>query len=143
MKARQFAYLPHPRFPGGMPCLDLNLSHQERIVSVSALVDSGAALNILPFDIGLELGLVWETQTFPINLEGTLTGTHAYAVILYAELTTFPVIELAFAWVNKPRPEIRVLLGQVNFFQEFNMYFYGHQQTFEITPRPGRLSANL
>ncbi len=135
MNAQRFAYTPHPRFPGGMPCVDLHLSSQEKILSVFALVDSGAALNVLPFDIGLELGFVWESQTFPLNLEGTLTGTHGYAVLLHAELAPFPPIELAFAWVNRPRPEVRMLLGQVNFFQEFNVYFYGHQQAFEIVPR--------
>lgn len=135
MNVQRFTYTPHPRFPGGMPSVDLHLSYQKRMLSVSALVDSGAALNILPFDIGIELGLVWKSQTFPLNLEGTLTGTQAYAVLLHAELAPFPSVELAFAWVNRPRPEVRMLFGQVNFFQEFNVYFYGHQHAFEVVPR--------
>ncbi len=135
MNARRFKYTPHPRFPGGMPCVDIHLSHGEESIPVSALVDSGAALNILPFDIGLKLGLTWEAQTFPLTLEGALADTHAHAVLLRAELAPFPSVEMAFAWVNKPRPEVPVLLGQVNFFQEFNVFFYGHQQSFEVVPR--------
>ncbi len=111
MNTRRFEYTPHPRFPGGMPCVDIHLSHRGKSVSVSALVDSGAALNVLPFDAGLELGLEWETQTYPLNLEGILSGAHAHAVLLHTELAPFPSVELAFAWVDKPRPEISVLLG--------------------------------
>lgn len=44
-------------------------------------------------------------------------------------------LALGFAWVNKPIADIRILLGQVNFFQEFNVCFYGHHQVFDITPR--------
>ncbi len=135
MNARKFKYTRHPRFPGGMPRIEIHLSHGEELISVSALVDSGAAVNILPFDIGLKLGLTWETQTFPLNLEGTLANTQAHAVLLRAELDPFPSVEMAFAWANKPSPEIPMLLGQVNFFQEFNVFFYGHQQAFEIIHR--------
>ncbi len=135
MNARKFKYTRHPRFPGGMPRIEIHLSHGEELISVSALVDSGAALNVLPFDAGLELGLEWKTQTYPLNLEGILSGAHAHAVLLHTELAPFPSVELAFAWVDKPRPEISVLLGQVNFFQEFNVFFFGHQGVFEVVPR--------
>ena len=51
--------MPIPSFPGGMPFIDIQLTHNSRQSSVSALVDSGSALNILPFDVGLELGFNW------------------------------------------------------------------------------------
>ena len=128
----RFAYTPFPQFPVGMPLVDIHLSHGSQQLTVPALVDSGAALNILPFDIGTELGFVWAEQTFAIDLGGVLSGTQAYAVLLSAQIADLPSTRLAFAWVNKSSNEIRMLLGQVNFFQEFDIHFYGSHQQFEI-----------
>ena len=98
----------------------------------SALVDSGASLNILPFDVGIDLGLVWEDQTFSIDLGGILADSKAYGVMLQAQIADSQPTQLAFAWVNRPSSEMRVLLGQVNFFQNFDVHFYGNQQLFDI-----------
>ena len=132
---QRFSYTPNPQFPVGMPLIDIQLTNGSNNLIASALVDSGAALNILSFDTGIELGLVWEDQTFPIDLGGVLTGSQAYAVLLEAQITNMQPIQLAFAWVNRPSPEVRTLLGQVNFFQEFDIHFYGNQQFFDVEPK--------
>lgn len=132
---QRYFYTPHPQFPVGMPLVDIRLSKGLFRISASALVDSGAALNILPFDLGIQLELDWEQQTFPLDLGGTLTGTQAYAVLLRAELTPLPPTDLAFAWVSRTTRDVRLLLGQVNFFQKFDVHFYGQQQIFEIDLR--------
>lgn len=116
----------------GMPILDIKLDYGSREIVTSALVDSGASLNILPFDIGIELGLVWEQQTYPIQLGGVLQQSKAFAVLLDAHIGNLPTRQLAFAWVNRPSSTIRTLLGQVNFFQEFDVHFYGSKQAFSI-----------
>ncbi len=41
-----------------MPYLPIRLIHNQQEVLVSALVDSGATLNVLPYDIGQQLGAV-------------------------------------------------------------------------------------
>ena len=135
MRTKRFKYTPIPSFSGDMPFIDIQLTHNNRQSSVSALVDSGSALNILPFDVGLKLGFNWETQTFPLDIGGALKGIQAYAVLVKGKLVPFPSLDLAFAWVSKPSADVPVLLGQVNFFQGFNVFFYGHQQAFEIVPR--------
>ena len=119
----------------GMPLVDLKLSKGAKGLTVSALVDSGASLNILPLDVGLELGLVWDEQNYVIDLGGVLKGTQAYGVVLEAQIGDSTPTHLAFAWVNRPSSQIRTLLGQVNFFQEYDVYFYGSEQAFEIKPR--------
>lgn len=78
----RYTYTPHPQFPVGMPLIELHFANAAYRTTASALVDSGAALNILPFEIGMELGLKWEQQTFPLDLGGTLSGAQAYAVLL-------------------------------------------------------------
>ena len=135
MKVQQFSYTPIPSFPGGMPFITIQLKNKIHRCSVSALIDSGSALNILPFDVGLDLGFNWEKQIFPLDVAGMLKGTQAFAVLAETEIASFPAVDLAFAWIKRPSKEIPVILGQVNFFQEFNIYFYGHRQTFDIAPR--------
>ncbi|MEZ4736934.1 MAG: hypothetical protein R3E79_58385 [Caldilineaceae bacterium] len=132
---QRFSYTPHPQFPVGMPLIEIKLAHASYRVVATALVDSGAALNILPFDLGLQLGLDWKRQNFPLDLGGTLAGAQAYAVLLKVALAPFPPVDLAFAWVSRPAHEVRLLLGQVNFFQVFDVHFYGAQQMFEIDLR--------
>ena len=53
MTAKPFQYTPIPPFAGGMPLIDVTLVHADQRIQISALVDSGAALNLLPYDIGL------------------------------------------------------------------------------------------
>jgi hypothetical protein len=57
MNGRRFSYTTHPQFPIGMPLINIRLLHQTTAITVPAIVDSGAALNILPYDIGLSLNL--------------------------------------------------------------------------------------
>jgi hypothetical protein len=42
-----------------MPRIEIRLRHDQRHVDTSGLVDSGATVNILPFSVGEQLGLVW------------------------------------------------------------------------------------
>lgn len=137
MSNQRFSYTPHSQFAVGIPLVTIQLSHNSTITTVSAVVDSGVALNILPYDVGVALNLNWDNQTYPLNLGGILTGTQAYAVLLQAKIEPFASLKLAFAWIDKPSTEVHVLLGQVNFFQEFDVHFYGHQKAFEIALKTG------
>jgi len=137
MSNQCFSYTPHSQFPVGIPLVSIQLAHNATTITVPAVVDSGSALNILPHDIGLSLNLNWNNQTYPLDLDGILTGTQAYAILLQAKIEPFPLLKLAFAWINKPSTEVHVLLGQVNFFQEFDVHFYGYQKVFEIALKTG------
>ncbi|MCP4397420.1 MAG: hypothetical protein GY801_09010 [bacterium] len=58
MRTQHFPYTPMPPFSGGMPVIDVCLAHNENLCVVPALVDSGAAMNLLPFECGEQLGFV-------------------------------------------------------------------------------------
>ncbi|QTA85705.1 hypothetical protein [Desulfonema magnum] len=58
-----------------MPFIEIALYHGGHKITVPALVDSGAAMSVLPYDTGLELGLVWEEQTVPVDVGGVLKDT--------------------------------------------------------------------
>ena len=56
-----------------MPYLPLQLTNGSQSIEVMALLDTGASVNVLPYDMGLQLGAVWEEQTVAIPLSGNLS----------------------------------------------------------------------
>ncbi len=74
-----------PHLRGELPLIEIALYYGGNEITVPALVDSGAAMSVLPYDTGLELGLIWEEQTVPVNVGGVLKDTSAYGVLLRGE----------------------------------------------------------
>ena len=120
--------------PGGLPFIEISLASSSHNIMRSALVDSGSTINILPYEDGLDLGLSWKEQRVLLKDEGFLKGMPVYAVLITAQFSTFSPVQLAFAWTRKSRDEIRLILGQTNFFQHFKVNFEGREGTFSITP---------
>jgi hypothetical protein len=118
---------------GLQPRLPLILTHQEQSVTVVGLLDTGAMVNVLPYNVGVDLGAVWEQQTTALRLTGNLAQFDARALLVSATVGQFAPVRLVFAWTQAPR--VPVLLGQVNFFMEFDVCFYRSQLAFEIRPK--------
>jgi hypothetical protein len=117
-----------------MPYLPLTLTNGNKSLEVMALLDTGASVNVLPYQIGLELGAVWEQQTLELTLSGNLGNNQARGLVLSGQIANFTPILLAFAWTQSPNAP--VILGHLNFFAEFNVCFYRHELAFEICPQP-------
>ena len=135
MTKQRFSYMPMPPFSGGMPLLNVELAQNESSLTTLALVDSGAAINLLPFEYGEKLGFVWEEQRLALPMGGLLPNAKAFAVPVTLTLVPFPPVELAFAWTDVSQTRLRVLLGQINFFQYFTITFAAYDQYFEISPK--------
>jgi hypothetical protein len=113
-----------------LPFVPILLAYGRRQVSASGLVDSGATLNVLPYDIGLRLGAVWEQQSVPVRLTGNLAASEARAIVLTGLIGSFAPVRLAFAWTRNDR--VPLILGQVNFFMEFDVSFFRSDMAFEL-----------
>jgi hypothetical protein len=50
-----------------------------------------------------------------------------------AEIGEFGPTELVFAWVRSPN--VPLILGQTNFFLEFDVCFYRSKLEFEVNPK--------
>jgi hypothetical protein len=99
---------------------------------VAGLLDSGSAVNVLPYPIGIQLGAIWEEQTTSIPLVGSLGRFETRALVVMAShprITDQPV-RLVFAWTQAD--DVPVILGQMNFFLEFEVCFYRSQNAFEV-----------
>lgn len=116
-----------------LPYLPLILSYQNRSVSVSGLLDTGSTVNVLPYEIGLRLGAVWERQRLSVPLGSNLARFEARALVLMANVEKFPIVELAFAWTRDRNAPL--ILGHMNFFLAFDVCFYRSELAFEISPK--------
>jgi len=134
MQGQQFPYVEREAERGVAslaPMLPLTLVGA-RAVAVAGLLDTGAAVNVLPYTTGVELGFVWERQTTSVKLSGNLSIVDARAVLVSAVVGTFAPVRLAFAWTKVDT--VPVILGQINFFLEFDVCFFRSRQHFEIRP---------
>jgi hypothetical protein len=120
-------------FSSTLPYLPITLTYSNRSVEAMALLDTGASVNVLPYELGLQLGAVWEEQTVPIQLSGNLARMEARGLVLSATVAEFPSILLAFAWTESR--EAPLILGHMNFFAEFDVCFYRADFAFELRPR--------
>ena len=134
-QTEQFPYVSRDPALGNAslaPMLPLTLvGHQS--TSTSALVDSGAAINVLPYSLGLQLGFDWDQQTKVVDLSGNLASFEARVIIVSGVVGNFAPVRLAFAWAKTDR--LSVILGQVNFFLEFEVCFFRAEELFDVRPR--------
>jgi hypothetical protein len=98
---------------------------------VSGLLDTGSSVNVLPYEIGLTLGAVWERQRLSVPLGGNLAQFEARALVLTANVENFPPVDLAFAWTRDRYAPL--ILGHMNFFLLFDVCFYRADLAFEIS----------
>lgn len=113
-----------------MPYLPLTLSSNGQSLNVEGLLDTGASVNVLPYELGLQLGLIWENETLSVILAGNLARFEARAVVVEAQISSFPSVDLAFAWTQAPN--VPLILGQANFFFEFDVCFFRRRSEFEV-----------
>lgn len=112
------------------PLLPFNLIYQQNTVKTSGLLDTGASVNALPYSVGIGLGFTWEQQKTLLNLTGNLAQYEARVVIVRAAVGQFEPVQLIFAWTQAKN--VPLILGQVNFFMEFDVCFYRSHLEFEI-----------
>lgn len=136
VKAQRFSFVEIDKSLGAassLPYLPLTLSYQGTSLSVSGLLDTGSTVNVLPYDIGRQLGAVWDQQTTSVRLTGNLARFEARSLIVSATVGEFTPVRLAFAWTRADN--VPLILGQVNFFLEFDVCFFRSQKVFEIKPK--------
>jgi hypothetical protein len=110
-QAEQYPFVSrHPDLGdlGLVPCLPIQLTFRQQTVDEVGLLDTAVAINVLPYDVGLQLGALWEEQTTPLKLTGNLAQEEARALLVLGKVGAFEPIRLAFAWTkNKNVPLLR------------------------------------
>lgn len=80
--------------------------------------------------MGQQLGFDWSQQKHSVVLSGNLATVEARVVVVSAVVGSFPAVRLAFAWSQSD--DVSVILGQVNFFMEFDICFFRSRSVFEV-----------
>lgn len=129
---KRFPFSETGHIPGQLPTIPLTLSYREHSVTVAGLLDTEATVNVLPYDLGRELGAVWEQQTTHVRLTGNFAHFEARGLTVAANVNDFEPVPLIFAWTRKRN--VPVILGQINFFLEFEVCFFSAQGVLDISP---------
>jgi predicted aspartyl protease len=122
----------NPAHPGTslMPLLPIVLSSGGRNIQATGLLDTGATVSVLPYSLGEQLGFVWDEENNPMVLTGNLSRSSARAIIVSVTVAQFAPVRLGFAWIQSD--DVRLLLGQMNFFSEFDACFFQSRMEFEV-----------
>jgi len=113
-----------------LPTIPIILSYADSSVSANALLDTGSTVNLLPYDIGLQLGAIWDKQTVRLPLAGNLARVEARGLFVHVQIGNLEAVRLAFSWAQAS--QIPLILGQTNFFREFDVCFQRSRCTIEI-----------
>jgi hypothetical protein len=113
-----------------LPTIPITLSRTDLVISTNALLDTGSTVNLLPYDIGLQLGAIWEEQTVRLPLAGNLATVEARGLFVHVQIGNLEPVRLAFAWAQVS--QVPLILGQTNFFREFDVCFQRSRRTIEI-----------
>jgi hypothetical protein len=133
---QQFPFIPlrpHLGRADLFPLMPITLRHQTTSVSGLGLLDTGASVNIMPHDLGMQLGFDWNQQQFAIPLGGLLASVPAWAVQVEATAGSFAPVLLIFAWTQSNQTPL--IHGQTNFFLEFDVCFFRARGVFEVKPK--------
>jgi hypothetical protein len=112
------------------PIIPIDLTYVNRVMTANALLDTGADANILPYSLGVELGRDWDKEKPISGISGNLSQSEARAIILTVTIAPFDPLRMLFIWVKTDIA--RVILGQINFFQEFDVCFFASAEKFEL-----------
>jgi hypothetical protein len=130
-----FPYIrTNPSFgPAGfMPILPVELRMNRLVQSGMALLNSGSPISVIPYQLGLQLGANWNQYSASLPMGGGLANYTAKPLFVDVMIHPFVPVQLAFAWSQAPAA--RLLFGQVNFFQEFDVCFFRSRGEFQIQP---------
>jgi hypothetical protein len=137
LNAERFAYTITRDGPGAgslMPKLPITLFYQQLSTATLGLLDTGAAVKVLPYQTGIELGAVWEPEAATLRLAGNLAQFDACPIFVQATVGHFAPVRLAFAWTRAEN--VPLILGQVNFSWNSMCVFIVPNKHLKCGPNP-------
>jgi hypothetical protein len=113
-----------------LPTIPIVLSYADSSISANALLDTGSTINLLPYDIGIQLGAIWDEQTVRLPLAGNLARVEARGLFVQVQIGSLEPVRLAFAWAQAS--QVPLILGQTNFYREFDVCFQRSRRMIQI-----------
>lgn len=120
----------HPSHLVPSPVLPFRVERNGVKLDLTGIVDSGAMLSVLPYDVGSQFGVPWASLTSSTTIGGVAGGVPARFISFETTIASFPPITLIFAWAQSNT--VPILLGHVQFFLEFEVCFFADNGTFQV-----------
>jgi hypothetical protein len=112
-----------------MPYAWVRLSFGKSFYDEWALIDSGAEVNVIPYSVGIKLGLSWDTFDDGPTIGGSASG-QTKTVDLTVTIGSFTNVLLTFCWLN--HDNVKILFGEQDFFELFAVYFDLQNKEFAL-----------
>jgi hypothetical protein len=104
-------------------------------VAVLGLLDTASAVNVLPYDVGVQLGAVWAHQTTSVQLTGNLASVPARGLLVSAIVGRFPPVRreptpsgqlLGVGVLSGHPPHRHPFGGHSNFLPRLDLWWHDH-----------------
>lgn len=129
-----FPYIPlHPAHPVPRPVLPFRAERNGIIADLQGVVDSGAMVSVLPYDVGARFGVAWSSLAYSTTIGGVAGSVPAKLLPLDTTVAPFPPIPLVYAWAQSNT--VPLVLGHVDFFGSFEVCFFADKGIFHVRPR--------
>jgi hypothetical protein len=115
-----------------MPIVPIRLEYGSKSLILEGLIDSGASVNVMPYQVGLELGFDWDKCVVGPAITGSVSSEETRMLVARGYIANLELIELGFMWTKSPT--FRLLLGQNNFFKYFKICFSRTNLTIQLAP---------
>lgn len=116
-----------------MPLISICLGGRfGRELVTEALIDTGATVNLIPFELGSQLGYEWEAQTKQLRISGAFSTLNARGILLHVRIGGFASVPLVFGWCQEGA-EVPLILGHMNFLEQFKFCVIRKEQRFELS----------
>jgi hypothetical protein len=124
---------------GKMPIIPVRfLGDDNKAIEELALLDTGAAVSVLPYKMGLALKQDWNNpKLYEARLGGVFRNLTGKFVKASLQIGSLEPREVAFMWMESE--DVPLILGNGNFFQVFDVCF--SRLNNEISVRIARASA--
>lgn len=114
------------------PLLPARLARNGVGIDAVGLVDSGATISVVPFDVGARFGEDWNKLPRELTLGGASSGVPAKLLALEMTFGAIGPVTQLFAWSSSNAQP--VIFGRVSFFLDFDILFYRARGYFEVQP---------
>ncbi len=123
---------------GKMPIIPIRFLDNNKAIEELALLDSGAAVSILPYRMGLALKQDWNNpKLYEARLGGVFRHLTGKFVKVSLQIGQLEPRDVAFVWMESEN--VPLILGNGNFFQIFDVCF--SRLNNEISVRLARAKA--
>ena len=113
------------------PFIPVIISFHGKAIDTMALLDSGADISILPYEMGKAVGADWSRQPALWHLEGFGGEFETKKLVADLVIGAWRPLRIIFGWTRSN--DVPLFLGQLNFFHLVEICFYRSRDLVQLS----------